>query len=183
LKAKIDIIGNGSSNNLYRRTGDFVVACNVPQHNYTYDCLSIIDNQPIVWMWKNDWTPSVPVYCLNKNKKQADAKNVKGDWRDVYKDQSRWNSGLHAAEHFAHTYDEIHLWGMDSFYSNDYTSQMDELIIRRSRPNLNKWWRPAWDQIFDQHKDTSFVIHIPEGECCDFKKENVIVRQESLAIS
>lgn len=183
MKAKIDIIGNGSSNKLYRRTGGYVVACNVPQHNYTYDCLSIIDNQPIVWMMKNNWTPSVPVYCLNKNKKTAEAKNVKGDWRDVYKDESRWNSGLHAARHFAQTYDEIHLWGMDSLYCNDYTSQMDKVVERKVRPELNRWWRPAWTKIFDEHNTKQFIIHIPKGERCDFKEQNVIVRQESLAVS
>tara|TARA_A100001035_G_C27786024_1_gene504406 strand:- start:4829 stop:5380 length:552 start_codon:yes stop_codon:yes gene_type:complete len=183
LKATIDIIGNGSSNNLYRKTGFVVVACNVPQHKYDYDYLSIIDNNPIVWMKQNNYTPRKPVLCLRKNKATANAKEVKGEWRDVYPDRERWNSGLHAAEYFAPTYNEIHLWGMDSFYCDDFTSQMDDIIERKIRPNLNKWWRPAWMSIFDTHVKTQFIIHIPEGECCDFKKENVIVRQESLAMA
>ena len=183
MKATIDIIGNGSSNSLYKKRGFVVVACNIPQHTYDYDYLSICDNQPVVWMFKNEYKPSKPILCLPKNKKTAEAKKVIGEWRDVYVDKSRWNSGLYAAEYFAPTYNEIHLWGMDSLYCNDYTSQMDSLVERRNRPELNKWWRPGWNGVFDNNMKTQFVIHIPKGECCDFKKENVIVRQESLAVA
>ena len=183
MKAKIDIIGNGSSNILYKRTGFTVVACNVPQHTYEYDYLSIIDDKPIVWMSQNDYTPLCPVLCLEKNIRTVENKSVKGDWRAVYTYREKWNSGLHAAQHFAPNFDQVNLWGFDSLYSEDLSSQMDSVVPRRHRPQLNKWWRPAWTEIIEANPKTEFVIHIPQGEHCAISKENVTIRQASMAMA
>jgi len=156
---RTDIIGNGRSNELYERQGNNVIACNIPQHGYGYNTLSIIDNQPVTWMKNNRYIPRVPVYCTNQVKERARQLNIGGDWFDVYEHKSRWNSGLHAANHAADYSKEIHLWGFDSMFSDDLTSQMDSLVPRNGRPPLNKHWHPLWQGLFEEHYDTVFVIH------------------------
>lgn len=180
MKTVTDIIGNGASNRFYKRTGDYVISCNVPNHRFAYNALSIIDNQPITWMKNNNWNPRVPVFCLETTKNYAQKQHRMGDWLPVYEKKERYNAGLYAVEYSTrHSY-EIHLWGFDSLFSDDLTSQMDALVPRTSRPNLNRWWRPHWQQLFEQHTNIQFVIHIPKGETCEKYPTNVTICEETL---
>jgi hypothetical protein len=170
----ISIIGNGPSNKAYVSQGGYVVACNVPQHGHKYDALSIIDNQPINWMRNNSWNPRRPVFCTQTVKDYAFKKNISGDFHPVYNKIERYNAGLHAARYNAQLTKEIHLWGFDSLYSDVLESQMDTLVPRHSRPPLNKWWRPHWQELFDEFQQIEFVVHMPNGRQLDFEKPNVI---------
>jgi hypothetical protein len=172
---RTDIIGNGASNSLYTPSSLNVIACNVPQHGHRYNSLSIIDNLPITWMKNNSYTPMVPVYCTQAVKDYAKKSNINGDWFAVYERTSRWNSGVHAADYAAKHSKEIHLWGFDSMYSDDLTSQMDELVPRPGRPPLNKHWHPIWQEVFKLRKDVKFVLHCPTGSFTPLVAENLVL--------
>lgn len=176
---KVDIIGNGASNRYFLPSSRYVISCNIPQHGYKYNALSIIDFQPIHWMKKNSWRPRVPVYTTKENKELAHKQNIEGDWFPVYTKTSRWNAGLHAADYMARKNGEIHLWGFDSMWSADCTSQMDTIVPRPKRPPLHNWWYPIWNEIFDKHSSTQFIIHAPKGAQHAFSKNNVIQTSEA----
>ena len=59
--------------------------------------------------------------------------------------------------------DEIHMYGFDSIFGFDITSSSD-FYLESSRDNLNterltRNWRPIWKGLFNEFKDTQFVIH------------------------
>ena len=110
--------------------------------------------------------------CTQKIKEQALSKNIGGDWIAVYETKARYNAGLYATEYLTRFSKEIHLWGFDSLWSTDVTSQMDNLVTRLRRPPLHEWWRPHWENIFNTY-DCEFVIHLPQGESCEFTQDNV----------
>jgi len=173
LMSDIDIVGNGPSCDLWQASYRYTVACNIPPKHVRYNCLSIIDNQPVLWMKNNSWAPRVPVYCTQLVKDTARSKNISGDWFPVYEKQTRTNSGQHAAEYFATKNTNcIHLWGMDSLWSEDLTSVQDKIIIRHRRPPLNRWWRPKWNEIFS-NTEIEYVIHAPKGAQNPYEQENV----------
>lgn len=171
---EIDIVGNGPSKNLYRDRGNTVIACNIPQ-DIRYDKLSIIDNQPIHWMKTNSWYPQCEILCTPNVVETAQglALNLKS----VYKKLSRMNSGLYAAEYVSGDYDVINLWGMDSLWSEDLSSEMDSKVPRHNRPKLNQWWRPHWVRIFRENPDTTYKIHLPQGARNVFQETNVEITE------
>ena len=157
-----NILGNGASINLYTPNSHRTIACNVPQHGHAYDYLSIIDQQPVVWMSNNAYTPSVPVFCSEKALNSSIKHSVAGDWIPAYDNRHRTNSAHWAVWLLCeYTSKEIHLWGMDSMFSDNLTSQMDNLVPRSQRPNLNKEWRPIWREIFAK-QPIQYYIHTPK---------------------
>lgn len=182
MRTVTNVIGNGASNSLYTPTGDYTIACNVPTHNIPYNALSIIDNQPITWMKNNNWRPRTPVFCLPATRDYARKQNIEGDWLAVYERVERSNAGIYAVEYSTRHSSEIHLWGFDSLFSQDLTSQMDNLVPRPSRGPLNKWWRPHWQELFKKYNEIEFVIHIPKGETCETYSTNVTICEETVAL-
>lgn len=167
-----NLIGNGPSNSLYTSDGSYNIVCNIPQHGIKHQGISIIDGEVLAWMKKHNYHPTVPVYCTQTIKSMAQSKNIGGEWLPVYERKNRYNAGLHAAEYLTRFSKQIHLWGFDSMWSTDITSQMDTLIERaRPRP-LHEWWRPLWNDIFNK-TECEFVIHLPNGESCEFTQANV----------
>ena len=166
---KICIIGNGSSNSYYSKDSqnyDLVICCNIPQHGYRYDVISIIDPQPVrlIELKKLNlgkiWCPP-DTYRASRNKKLA------GEWSPLYKRKSWYNSGLIAIDYVCENYDdlkEIHIWGFNSLYKNDFHSQMDNLVIRKRNRNLNKYWIPRWNEVLSKYPNINFYAHIPESE-------------------
>lgn len=133
-------------------------------------------------MKNNNWDPRTPVLCLPATKDYAKKQNRGGDWLAVYEKRERYNAGIYAVEYSIRHSNEIHLWGFDSMYSNDLTSQMDTLVPRPGRAPLNKWWRPNWRKLFELHPDVKFSIHIPKGERCEEYPENVTICEETMAV-
>jgi hypothetical protein len=97
--------------------------------------------------------------------------------KPVYAKISRMNSGLYATEYFAKQHRDIHIWGMDSLFSDDLTSEMDSKVPRPHRPQLNRWWRPHWNRIFQENPDTRFTIHAPQGAKNAFTQNNVTLTE------
>lgn len=161
-RPRVHIIGNGASNSLFDVDAEYRIACNIPQHGIQYNCLAIIDIVVVNWMKDNNYQPNVPIMCTNKVKEHAVKQNRNGHWFDVFEIKHRYSAGHHAVEHHASMTDEIHLWGFDSIWTNEYASQMDTLVPRGRRPNLNQQWLPHWQNIFADAKNTQFIIHAPE---------------------
>jgi len=158
-RPRVHIIGNGPSNQLFDIKNEYRVACNIPQHNIGYNCLSIIDKIVVNWMKDNQWNPRVPVLCTQEVKDHAVSRNREGHWFDVYEKKFRYSAGHHAVEYHAPMTDEVHMWGFDSIWTDDYSSQVDDIIPRGTRPNLNLHWIPHWKTIFNQYPQTKFLIH------------------------
>ena len=160
----VHLVGNGECQSLYVWHRGTVVACNIPKKkDLKYDILSIIDAKVINYLKNhpNDIRP-VQVWCTDQIKKQADALKLPGEWQAVYQHRHRFNSGHHAVQHLAKQFNKIHLWGMDSMFSTDLTSKMDQLIPRPNRPDLNREWRPHWQEIFNANPQCEFVVHVPQ---------------------
>ena len=160
-RPEVHVIGNGASNALFDCNGGYRVACNIPTHGIAHNALSIIDLVVVNWMSDNAWNPRVPVLCTGKVKAHAVKRNREGHWFDVYDVKHRYSAGHHAVEHHAPSTDRIHLWGFDSIWTNSYGSQMDSMVPRGTRPNLNAHWIPHWQRIFSDFSSVEFVIHAP----------------------
>jgi hypothetical protein len=178
-------VGNGNSNSLYKPQSTYCIGCNIPQQQFAYNSLSIIDNRPLDWIKQHGWQPPVPIFCTQEVKQRAKKFNISGDWFDVYERKHRWNAGHHAVLYHSKMTSEIHLWGFDSLFSQDLTSQTDAIIPRHTRPPLNNHWHPIWLEILEQI-DCRVVLHIPKGAKCAIKHDKIHTQQhgtEDLAVS
>jgi hypothetical protein len=59
--------------------------------------------------------------------------------------------------------DEIHMYGFDSIFGFDITSCSD-FYLQSERDNMNterltRNWRPIWKGLFNEFKETQFIIH------------------------
>lgn len=180
-RKRIDIVGNGASNTMYTNQKNFVLAFNVPQHGFRYDALAIIDNRPINWMNSNNWHPTVPVFCTSGVKDYAKKHSRQGDWFDYLKFKPRTSAGHLALEYFGTRYEEIHMWGFDSMFSDDLTSQTDKIIPRAKRPPLNNHWYPLWCEYMNKITATVYV-HVPEDKKLEVQHERLIETKD-LALS
>jgi hypothetical protein len=78
---------------------------------------------------------------------------------------TNFNCG-HMAAHYAankHNADEIHLYGFDTLFDFNMRS-MTDLILPSDREANNTYrllgnWRPIWEGIFKEFKNTQFVLH------------------------
>jgi len=165
LISKAHIIGNGASNQLYQPDYGFVVACNWPTHPYDYDAISMIDLKMIDYIFKNQIEIKKPVYCTDQVMNFVRQKNVPGDYQVKYIQQHRMSSAHQAVKLLSDRFNEIHLWGIDSMFSKDVTSQMDSMVIRKSRAHsLKDDWRKHWRDIFFKYNQNQYVIHATKIE-------------------
>jgi len=161
-RPRIHVIGNGASNRLFDADGEYRIACNIPQHSIPYNALAIIDLIVVNWMRDNGWNPAKPVLCTQQVKDHAVKRNREGHWFAEFNKVHRFSAGHHAVLHHAPMTEEIHMWGFDSIWADDYGSQVDCIIPRPSRPNLNLHWIPHWRSVFKQNENTEFFIHAPQ---------------------
>ena len=171
---KICIIGNGSSNFLYNKNiekFDLTICCNVPQHGFKWDVISIIDPQPVRIIDQKKLNLG-KIWCPPDTKRTATSKKLLGDWQPVYNRKPWYNSGLISIDYVCQNYknlEEIHIWGFNSLYQDNFHSQMDNLVPRKRTKNLNKYWIPKWEEVIGKYSNIIFYIHIPSTE--NLKKE------------
>jgi hypothetical protein len=162
---QVHVIGNGASNKFFNHSYGFVMACNMPAHEHRYDALAIIDERVFRYANEHHYKFKKPVYTMQKNVDWAAKAQLPGQFIPAFTEKYRYNSGHHAVEWFQtrpHCA-VIHIWGFDSMWTDDLTSQMDQKIIRPQRPKLNEQWRPHWRNIFSKNKMIKYIIHKPTG--------------------
>lgn len=122
----------------------------------------VLGNRPKLWMENQgsfyikhghrikDFYLTVPKYCGPPGTHQA---------------ATNFNCG-HMASHYAANKlkaKEIHLYGFDSLFDHNMRSITD-LYLNSDRSDTNNYrllntWRPVWVGIFDEFKDTKFILH------------------------
>ena len=92
--------------------------------------------------------------------------------------------------HFASRYaakklgcDEIHMYGFDSLFDWNMRSYSD-LVLNSDRSNTNNHrliynWRPVWRGIFNEFKDTQFVLYHSHNDIKIKVPENVEIRTKN----
>ena len=78
---------------------------------------------------------------------------------------TNFNCG-HMATHYAatrHRPDEIHMYGFDSIFDHNMRSYTDT-VLSSDRTDTNNYrlldiWRPIWTGIFEEFKETKFVLY------------------------
>lgn len=62
----------------------------------------------------------------------------------------------------------IHIWGIDSIWSDDLVSKSDAIMrplhtAPRIKPQITRTWKKYWSKIFENHPNHTFFIHSPAG--------------------
>ena len=154
------IIGNGISNRIVDIPVHFTLSCNIPTHKLPFDVTTIIDVRVLEVMKERSIQFTQPVWCTQVVADSAAKKQIAGTFLPILDTQHRKNSGHHAADQCARMgYDHIHLWGMDSMFMEDLSSQMDAIIPRPHRANMTVEWRQHWSKIGKQYATTKFYVH------------------------
>lgn len=92
---------------------------------------------------------------------------------------TNFNCG-HMATHYAakrHKADEVHLFGFDTLFDFNMRS-MTDLFLSSDREANNTYrllnnWRPVWEGIFKQFKNTKFVLHHTHSDLQIPKFDNI----------
>ena len=176
------IIGNGPSATYYKPSKGLKILNNLPpmavNNAYTtvmvdFKMMKAIDDgvlsvpgdwvlgaRPHKWMeLRND-------YYMKYSRQIKEFYKVLPKYAANYTD---FNCG-HMATHYTANKlkcEEIHMYGFDSIFGFDITSCSD-FYLESSRDNMNterltRNWRPIWTGIFNEFKDTQFVIHDRHG--------------------
>jgi hypothetical protein len=162
---QLHVIGNGESNNLFDAQYGYVMACNIPEHNHRFDAITAIDARLFRYAKEHHYVFKKPVYTMQTHVNWAHKANLSGTFIPQYVEKHRYNSGHHAVEYLSTRPNVavIHIWGFDSMWSDNLTSEMDVKIKRPARPNLNTQWRPHWINIFARHSMIKYIVHKPSG--------------------
>ena len=177
---KAHFIGNGPSKSIYNQSVryGYRVVGNYPKEIQFWDACSIIDHKMAVWISNTNkkLLAGKDIWCSPDVAKWARHWNLQGRWHAIYTPKLKFNSGHQAVQHLSEKFQFISLWGMDSMWSDDLTSEMDDRIPRGKRPPLNQQWRPHWRQIFESHPKVKYTIHAPAniqkvdyGENCRYE--------------
>jgi hypothetical protein len=160
---QIDIVGNGPSNRLWKKTDRRWVQCNLPHHDGIPDAMVIVDFQPIRWMMDNQYYPQSKIlatkraydFAINKLKNKI---HIECIW-NAPRDEGFMNSGQAAVLYFSPDATKIHLWGFDSMYDGITDSKMDDKVPRRRGANLVKQWDSYWLNIFPLFPSVEYIIY------------------------
>jgi len=173
------VIGNGDNASMYKPARGLKITCNLPpfavDNTYTTCivdfkmCHAITDGSVIV---PGDWVLGFrPKIWYDKNKNNFRMRfghQIKEFYLDLPKyagNYTNFNCGHFAAHYTANklNVDEIHMYGFDSLFDMNLRSSTD-LYLGSDRGDvnnvrLNNNWRPIWQKIFEEFKDTQWVLH------------------------
>lgn len=185
----IHILGNGPSIRLFVRDDhpdtDLFVGCNFSDRAYRPHFVSLIDVRAMKSLLKGH-IPPAPVLLSDRAAEYGDRRD--SHWRDLLEypvecvmDLTRYpsvskdlamNSGQHGLLYALDAYhrhgDSVHLWGIDSFWTDNMASTTDsiaraDLRGQRVRPQITRCWRRYWDVLFSDNPGTLFYIHTVSG--------------------
>lgn len=181
------IIGNGDNASLYKPAKGIKIGCNQPPMHIEncYACC-IVDfkmshallegSVNIPYDWVLGFRPKV-VYDKNQgNFKMKFGHKIREFYttlpsyarfhgETIGNGYTNFNCGHMAAHYTANRLkaDEIHLYGFDSLFDMNLRSYTD-FVLNSDRGavnnvRLNDKWRPIWQGIFNEFKDTKWVLH------------------------
>lgn len=116
----------------------------------------IVGMRPKIWLEKN------PGFYM---KVSSQVKDVYTELPKYCPNYTDFNCGHFAAHYAANKFkaDEVHLYGFDSIFDFNLRSTSDHIFFSdREGMNTNRLatnWRPVWSGIFNQFKNTQFVLH------------------------
>ena len=161
-KTTSNVIGNGASQQFYTPTQDFVVVCNL-NWQIPHDVVSIIDPQPINYMYEHGITTNKTVWCSPKAKRLIIQNQMPVRFECVHNSTVPYNNAQCVVLQLLRlSYTTIHLYGCDTLWQEDMTSTQDDIIPRPHR-DVTLWirWRKLWQQIFAQNTQIDYYIHAP----------------------
>lgn len=169
------LLGNGQSNRYYTPQQGLRIGFNIPSYSHPVDRIAIIDTAAVRSYHKHQLTPRATVLTTEQCVATANKLNIQGTFENVLKTTQRRTNSAHCVLNYLlsqTTPDQIHLWGFDSMYCEDLTSQMDRYFPRHQRPPLNNAWHPYWLKFFKLHPTIEWVLHLPKGETASVTAQN-----------
>ena len=176
----VHVIGNGDMAQMYKPAKGLKLTCNLPPFEVEdVYATTIVDfkmckalNEGSVdlnaFQWVCGFRPHK--YCTDLNPKfyMQHSHRIRGFYLDLpkyAKNYTNFNCG-HFATHYAANFlkaDEIHMYGFDSLFDTNMRSYTD-LVLNSDRGDTNNYrlienWRPIWQGIFNEFKNTKFVLY------------------------
>ena len=200
----IHLVGNGTSSSYFDRTqcnkSDVVVGCNFSDSKISPDFVSIID---LATMKKiaDDSTAVVhyPAVITDRcsDYKEKNERKISQRLKVLDVVQTRqirkidknipMNSAQHGLLYAIEKYTEanqVFIWGIDSFWTDNISSSTDRIIKKNKQvenPRISRIWRNYWHHIFQKYSDTHhFTIFALES--VEIDEKNVSVFTLSLQI-
>lgn len=160
---KVAILGNGPSRSLYQGGYEYVIGCNVPFTKV--DCTIIYDLE-VAKLWQDIYELiKCPAYFSSYAWNNLDSKfkeylvsknyylgNV------IYRLGDKFTSG-HVAAQVAidKGYDELDLYGFDSYFVDNVDSYTREFLDTPLRgTSIVKYWRQEWNDLMDSNTNVRF---------------------------
>ena len=164
---KAHFVGNGASQEIFlaRQRYGYVAVGNYPKQIKFWDSTTIIDHKMVIWVSNHNKKlfKGRKIWCTPDVAKWATNFELLGKWHAILEPKIKFSSGHQAVQNLSKKFLFIDLWGMDSMYSDDLLSKMDEDIPRQKRPPLNNDWRPYWRDLFKRFPKVKYTIHAPQG--------------------
>jgi hypothetical protein len=194
------LIGNCKTSALYTPQKGLKITCNVPpfevKNLYTtvmvdfkmmksiYEGSVIIPGDWVLGARPKKWMEMKPDFYMKYARQIKKFYTVLPKYASTYTD---FNCGHMATHYIANSEEgglgckEIHMYGFDSLFSFDTTSMSDAFLMSDRGNNqtekLTSRWRPIWNGIFKEFKDTQFVLYYHKGDTGVMKfPQNVEVR-------
>ena len=172
------VIGNGDGAHLYKPTKGLKITCNLPpfavENVYTTCMVDFnmmqaiaegsvaVPGQWTIGFRPKRWCEMHPEFPLKY------APQIRGFYTELpsyVSNYTDFNCG-HMATHYAANAcqaDEVHLYGFDSLFDHNMASCTD-LFLPSDRGQINNQrlmdnWRPIWQKLFNEFKDTQFILH------------------------
>ena len=178
MSRTVHVIGNGDNATMYKPAKGIKVTCNIPPFevaNVYTTCLVdfkmmkamtegsvtvpgewTLGHRPKIWMQNN------PNFYMQV------AQHIKGfylDLPDYVQNYTDFNCGHMAVHYTANRLkpDILHMYGFDSIFDMNLRSYTD-FVLNSDRGATNNVrladrWRPIWNGIFGEFKNTQFVLH------------------------
>ena len=189
------LIGNGKSSGFYMHDKGLKIACNLPpfevKNLYTtvmvdFKMMNAIHKNEVIV--PGDWVLGARPHKWMEMRNDFYVKystHIKEFYLNLPRyapNYTDFNCGHMATHYIANKLKrtEIHMYGFDSIFEFDTTS-MSDTFMESVRDNMNTQrltskWRPIWDGIFKEFKDTQFVVYHDKGNPQIQLPENVDVR-------
>lgn len=155
---KVHILGNGPSNNLYTPQEGYIVGCNFQE--YPVDVSVVLDRRPfLVYCGNRALLQGKPIITSKYAMKTINEQEILHEFEILHTIETLElyvSAGHVAVDWCLGKYDEIHLWGFDSIWSDTQETRSDKLIERsRAQFDLFIHWREKWQA----YKQYNIIVH------------------------